>query len=413
MDEARSDGIYLGIDITGESALISYYKTDMEEPETVSTVLGSESYQIPAVLAKRSGVGQWFFGNDAKRQAGAGLAVLVDHLYDAALYDRKILIEAEEYAARDLFVIYLQKLLSLTGRFINKEPVRKLVFTVPVMSLSVVELFTLIAPELKISPGQLMIIDHRESFYYYVLSQDEKLYAHDVMLFDYSKTALVHCQMKRNVYSTPQVITLSSGNHGRLTENKDSEFEAIIGELFDGEFISSVFLTGDGFDGDWMKTSLQSLCRGRRVFLGKNLYSKGACYAGAVKDGKKDWKYLYIGDNELKMNLALKVNDKNEMSFFNLINAGDNWYETGGECEVILDGTPEIEVWVQRLDNRQTRIEVLELRDLPDRENRMTRLRISAKAQSDKQVMITIKDLGFGEIVPSSGKVWKHTIGIA
>ncbi|MBP5265198.1 MAG: hypothetical protein J6Z06_00035, partial [Lachnospiraceae bacterium] len=154
------------------------------------------------------------------------------------------------------------------------------------------------------------------------------------------------------------------------------------------------------------------LCQGRRVFLGKNLYSKGACYAGAIKDGTRDWPFIYIGDNEWKLNLSLKVSDQNEMKFLNLVNAGDNWYESHGECEVILEGSPEIEIWVQRLDNRQSRVEVLELTDLPKRESRMTRLRISAKASSDKQILIEIKDLGFGELAPASNKTWSHTVTI-
>ena len=41
--------------------------------------------------------------------------------------------------------------------------------------------------------------------------------------------------------------------------------------------IGSIFLIGDGFQGDWMKESLRFLCRGRRVFQGNNLFSKGAC----------------------------------------------------------------------------------------------------------------------------------------
>jgi hypothetical protein len=57
-------------------------------------------------------------------------------------------------------------------------------------------------------------------------------------------------------------------------------------------------------------------------------------------------------------------------------------------------------------------VEVLELTDLPKRESRMTRLRISAKATSDKQILIEIKDLGFGELAPASNKTWSHTVTI-
>ena len=161
-----------------------------------------------------------------------------------------------------------------------------------------------------------------------------------------------------------------------------------------------------------MKQSLGRLCHGRRVFLGKNLYSKGACYAGYIKDGNEKWPYTYIGDNELKLNVSLKVLSSNNMEFVNLISAGESWYEEKGECEVILDGTPEFECWIQRPESRRATVEVLELNDLPKRENRMTRLRITATPLSDKEVRLTIRDLGFGELSKSTGRIWEHTIGI-
>ena len=33
---------------------------NMKEPETVSTVAGSEVYQIALILAKKHGIGQWY-----------------------------------------------------------------------------------------------------------------------------------------------------------------------------------------------------------------------------------------------------------------------------------------------------------------------------------------------------------------
>ena len=200
--------------------------------------------------------------------------------------------------------------------------------------------------------------------------------------------------------------------HGRLGDNPDLEFEEIIERVFAGKIISAVYLLGDGFDGDWLKVSLQKLCHNRKVFAGKDMYSRGACYAGAVKDGVKDWPFVYIGDNELKMNLSLKVVDKRIMEYLTLLNAGDSWYEAHGECEVILDGSGEIEIWIQKPDSRDAKVEILELTDLPERDNRTTRLRISARPTSDIEAVVTISDLGFGEIVPSSNKTWEHRISL-
>ena len=142
--------------------------------------------------------------------------------------------------------------------------------------------------------------------------------------------------------------------------------------------------------------------------MGKNLFCKGACYAAAVRAGKVDWQYIYLGDSELKVNVSLKVRNMGKAEFYTLISAGDNWYETQGMCEVILAGTPEIDFWLQPPGTREAKVEKLKLLDLPERPDKATRLRITAKPVSDTKVWIQIRDLGFGELFKSSDKVWDY-----
>ncbi len=413
MDIGDMDGAYYGIDINDSYTLLSFYSQEMEEPKTVSTVMGSEAYQIPTYLAKKRGIGQWYFGNEAKKQVSLGAADGIDRIYSRALSDEMIIVDGEEYTAKELLFIFIHKLLLLSAQLYAGAPVEKLVICVDEVSLQVVELFSVVANRLGLSGGSLLVIDKRECFYYYTLSQSQQIYNQDVMLYDFAGSHIRYCRLNRNTNTTPMVVTLTQGSAAVTLDNRDLSFDSVIAETIGDDAFSGVFLTGDGFDGDWMKVSLSRLCRGRRVFMGKNLYSKGACYAGMIKDGKTEWPYVYIGDNELKINVALKVIDKNKMEFLTLISAGDSWYDTKGECEVILDGSSEFECWISRPESRKSRVEVLELTDMPKREDRMSRLRIEARPLSDKKIRITIRDLGFGEIAPSSGKVWEHTIGVA
>ena len=411
MDEVRTNGMYYGIDFGDKSTLVSYFRKGMEEPVTLSTVMGGEVYQIPTYLAKKRGVGQWFFGNDAIRQVQLSLAVGVDGLLEKARNDEYVMIDTEEYPASELLLIYLKKLLFVQARGGNL-PIAKIIITLDVLDETAISLFTVLATRMGLESDQLLLLDHRESFCYYALSQEPKLYLHAVMLFDYSQSNLRQCLLKRNPSTRPQVVNLRFQNLGRMDFDRDQAFDQIIQRSFTGEIVSSVYLIGDGFDGDWMKQSLKRLCQGRRVFVGKNLYSKGACYGGMIRDGIRDWDFVYIGDNDLKLNVSLKVIDHNEMNFVTLVSAGDSWYDANGEYEVILDGAPSIECWVQRPDSRKARVEKIMLDGLPERENRTTRLRIVAKPSSDKEVVVTVQDLGFGELVPSSGRTWHRNIGL-
>ena len=43
----------LGIDLFDETAVISSYLPGMKEPETISTITGSEMFTVPFLLAKK------------------------------------------------------------------------------------------------------------------------------------------------------------------------------------------------------------------------------------------------------------------------------------------------------------------------------------------------------------------------
>ena len=408
---SNAEGAYLGIDINSRNTVLSIYKSNMEEPVTVSTVLGEENYSIPTILAKRVGMGQWFFGEEAISKSRVKEAVLVEDLFGMALRNEETVVDGTTFEARDLMVIYFNKLFSIPGPMAALGEVEKLVICVEQISLDVMELMNYVVQKLGISK-KLSLIDRNECFYYYALSCKPELFLYNVALFDYSGSNMVSCILNRNQSTRPQLVTLDVVNHGDITENKDEMFDNIIADTFGSMLFSSVYLVGDGFDGDWMKLSLARLCKGRKVFLGKNLYSKGACYGGYIKDGRRDWPFIFIGDNDLKLNLSIKILDNNVMKFLTLIDAGESWYDAKGECEVILDGEPELEFYIQRPESREAHTEVLELSDLPKRENRTTRLRIEASPISDVAVSIVITDLGFGEISPSSGKSWEHTISL-
>ena len=400
---------YLGIDLDNDNAVISYIQLHMREPETVSTVAGSEVYQIPLMLAKKHGIGQWFVGEEAKRLALLQGEEAVSGLLHAALSGQEFFVEGEE-----LLALYIKKLIYLAGKLGNPVIPDFLVITLEQLSREVTELFIRVAERIGIHDGRLTLIDRRESFYYFAFSQQKELWLHDVCLFDNRGDEVWCRRLERDQRTMPQLVTISEEQRNIDRAGKDASFLKVVTEAVSGHIVSAVYLTGDGFDGEWMKESLSFLCKGRRVFMGKNLYSKGACYAAARKCMKAEnsWQFVYMGDNEMKVNVSLKVQRQGKTELLTLINAGDNWYETVGECEVLLDGSNEIDFWLQLPNSKEAQIEKLTLADLPKRPPRTTRLRIKAQPVSDMEVKIKIKDLGFGEIFKSSDKTWEYMMSL-
>lgn len=404
--------LYVGLDIGTKYAMVSYCTADMTEPETVSKVAGSGIYQIPQLLYKREGLGQWFYGEEAAQMAQKFSGVLLDRLYERAKRKEEIVLEGVSYSYMELFALYIKKLLTLPAKLDVNVTVEQLVITTETLGRENMELFSAVMEKLDITPGHFSIIDYAESFYYYAMSQKQELWLHNAVLFDYRGSDLKCLSTERNSASIPQVVTLEEENLGPLIGRKDTAFYDVLTKVLGKRIFSAVYLIGDGFDGEWMKESLQYLCAGRRVFVGKNLYAKGASYAAAVLGQIRTWNFVYMGENELKFNVSLKVHNEESLAFYTLISAGENWYDAKGECEILLSGTPEIDFWIQAADSREARIDTLELTDLPTRPDKMTRLRITAKPLSDHQVKVRIRDLGFGEIYKSSEKSWEYMMEV-
>lgn len=402
--------LYIGVDLNDKYALLSYFTETMTEPETVSTIAGSEIYQIPLSLYKKKGIGQWYFGQDAKNMAKAEGGVCIDDLYRRAYEAEKIEIEENFYDTKDLLAVFFRKILMLPRHLSGQMKITSLGITVSDLNAKATEVLREVMKKIGIEKEQFFMIDYKESFYYYALNQDKELWGHDVALFSYEEEELKEYYLQRKENTTPQMIELIEEDYGELSGDRDLEFTAIVKKAFMGKIVSSVFLVGAGFEGDWMKQSIQMLCRGRRAFLGKNLYSKGVCYAACVKAGVIPWGFAYIGDNKLQFNVSLKVRDKEKVEFYSLLSAGDGCYEETAECEVILDDVPRIDFWLQYPKSKEAKIESLELTNLPKRENKTTRLRISLRPLSEEEVEVQIKDLGFGELYKSSEQIWKYSL---
>ena len=405
----NGNSYYIGIDLNDSYAMVSFFQQNMKEPETVSTVAGSEEFQIPLVLARRKSIGKWYYGDEARRLSKSGEMVCIDQLLKRALNSEKIVIDDDSFMAEELLALFLKKVMELPSKLGNPSSFDRLVICVDRLTKENVSMFYGMAVRLGINSRQLTVIDRKESFYYFALNQDKSLWLHDVVMFMQEKESIFFYSLKRDLRTTPQVVSIDESISYTLDKNdKDKSFLDIINESFKNQIISTVFLVGDTFAEGWMKQSVALLCKGRRVCMGNNLFTKGACYAAATRDKEAEWPFVYMGENEMKFNLSLKVHDKGELSFYNLISAGSNWFESKGQCEVIISGSYEVDFWKQLPKSREAKIETLRLTDMPPRPDRATRIRITATPVSDDRIDIEIKDLGFGEIFMSSGKVWHY-----
>lgn len=418
--------LIVGYDLGDDYSQISYFNYSQAEPKTISTIIGEEKFQIPTVLFKREGLDKWYFGEDALKKASKEDIVISDILKKCR-NNEVSMIENIEYKPEQLLEIFIRKTFNLFTYegLLSKIP-DIIVFTVENINDNLVKSIKLSAEAIGINVDHVYIQDYEESFVEYTINQKEELWNNNVILLEYCKNFLKAFNLKINTKTTPIIATIDKKEFHSITkpetmflmdtvDDKNKKLDILIRDTlknyFGKEQISCIFLCGEGFDGDWPKETFRLLCSGRRVFQGKNLATKGACYKGAKKVINSELEdHLYLGDNKLKYNVGIDVINKGESQYYSMIIANENWYDAYGECELILDNETCVELKLTPIDNKDTRIIIVNLHELPVRPNKTIRIHLQVKFETACLGKVIIKDLGFGEFYESSGKIWQHEI---
>jgi len=229
-------------------------------------------------------------------------------------------------------------------------------------------------------------------------------------------------RMECNKYTTPIVAFIEETEvpfisyepmpeSERLRSEKmrrmDGAFTEAMQQLCENKLISSVYLIGDDFSEEWMKESLRFLCKGRRVFQGNNLFSKGACLAllERMQESEVGKSHVFLGNEKLKSNVGMKILRRGQESYLALLDAGVNWYEAETELEFYNNDQKYVELVITSVVGRSSKIARILLEELPDG---ISRLKAHLFLKDEHRLVIEITDLGFGVFRESTGRVWRE-----
>lgn len=412
-----------------EYAQISVSSAAEGTVETLSQVAGEECYNIPAVLCKRYGVGQWLYGREALRLAGEDQGVLVENLLALALDGEPVIVDGESFDPVGLLALFFK-------RSLGNIKVSCMMITCPLMNQRVVEVLGQVAAGASLKADRFLFQSYGESFYGYILRQPEEMWLHQSVLFECRNDMIQVYRLECNRRTRPIVVFIEEEQYafpecmpseeGR--EELDRHFAQIAERVCGKKPVGSVFLIGDRFSEGWMNDSLRYLCRGRRVFQGNNLFSKGACCGmqerlEASQAGKS---HVFLGKDKLKANIGMDIFRQGEEAYCALLDAGTNWYEARQETEIYLRGGNEILlaitplVWKgysegesaavqEKRAGKSTRTARIVLDGLPDT---AARIRLRLCMESENILAVETEDLGFGQFRFPSGRVWKESIDI-
>ena len=407
--------IIIGYDLADTSSQISYcYIREDASVETVASVAGTEMYDIPTVLCKRVGVNQWLFGKEAVRFAKENPeeSILVDGLVEKALDGDVVVIEDQEYHPIALLALFMKRSLGMLSEVASLSQIACMMSTTYRMDGGMTEVLTKVSEKLGLKDVRIHFQSYTESFYYYMLYQPRELWSYQTLLLDYRTRDLRVYKMECNKRTTPIVVYIHQQEH--IFDGTDDQLLKITSQYCTQQVISAVYLIGEGFSGEWMKESLRYLCRGRRVFQGNNLYSKGAALSMLEKyrgDGASE-EYIFLGNDKLKANIGMRLMHGGEPMYLAMLDAGSNWYEACFEGDIYLKGNNQLELEVVPLQGGKEKKLQVEFEGLTLANEQITRVRLKLYMISEDVLCVEARDLGFGHIAESSDAVLRREMTI-
>ncbi len=202
---------------------------------------------------------------------------------------------------------------------------------------------------------------------------------------------------------------------GNMTNSVDLNpayiFENIANTALYKQIVTTIYITGSGFEGGWAEDAIKSLCVGRRVFFGQNLYAKGACYAARELSGESSLHdVMLLGEDRVSTSVMMQVYCDAALKDLAVIEADERWYEVDKNIEVIAENGAQLNLILKNAMTRDIIQRSVLFEKLPERPDRMTRLRLQFTCTEQSVVMVNVMDLGFGDIYPGIGQLEEFMI---
>ncbi|MGN0393931.1 MAG: DUF5716 family protein [Coprococcus sp.] len=423
--------LYLGLDLGPEYTQISCYNIDTGEPESVYHSEAKDTYLFPNILfysdadrkteeaCEKPGVYDypgWCSGAKASSRRFDEEGVLIDHIYQKVLMNESCEVDGRRYKAKELLIRLLVLHIKQFANELENFVIKKLVVTIADIDILIIKAVRELANVLNLSEDEFDIVSHLDSGLYYIFNQPESLRNNSVALFDFSNDGLDYYRVDITRNKTPEVVSVLHKDYrnefnfatfGRNKEEMDEAFDEIVKKLMSETYISSVFLTGIGFAENWMKVSAATLCQGRRVFVGQNIYTKGACYR-AVGGFYRESLGKYFIDTEytVKSDIGISLLDSKD-TFCPIVPGGDEWFNAKGKLNVFLNEANRLKLVYKNIITGKVKNEVIEIHGLPFRPPKTTKISLEVEFANAQKGAVIIRDVGFGDMFPTTNRIYR------
>lgn len=414
--------LLIGFDLCDDFSQISCFNSKSGQAESICITQDVSKYLIPTVLAIKEDTKEWLYGEEALDITENETGIILDHLLSHIIQKEEYYVYGVTFKPEVILEKFFRKVITILKKSYPNGMIEKLAITLKQLDIHLLSALYEIMDHLGIKKEQLLIQSHIQSYLYYALSQKKELWTNDIGLFDFDEEGLTYHQISINRKIKPMVVGVQSKDFTKElnyvifceSEQKQkivADFEEIAKTALYKQIVTTLYMTGKGFEGDWANGVFQKLCVGRRVFKGLNLYTKGACYAAKEAVAKdKFQEFIFLSEEMIECDISINIYCNGKEEEMALVKAGIAWYDVEKEWEVIPDDLEELKFTITDILSKRKTYHTIALDGLPNRPNKMTRLKIKIQFADVSSCVITVKDLGFGGYYRSSNRIWEKLI---
>lgn len=399
-----SQNVIIGLQIEKDKGQISFCHPKMNEPQTVNYGVDEMAMDFPIAAYKYKGENRFIFGKGGYEEYENGTCVPVENFLEAFENGRNVVVEDREYQPEDILEAFLSYLISQ----VPIEEEMKIEAIAVCTEMFQRRFLDAVQKSLnKLYPNiQLFFMRKEDCFAYYALSMKIELHQNYVGLFAFDGKELSFLRLEKKNDKLGKRIVLSGKNAKLDLEEGDLDQQMLefAQDCIQRDIYSAIYLTGKGYENSEFPQFVAYICGRRRAFLGQNLYSKGACYgAYDLLHGEFFANQLIVGTSRVMWNLDVEFLERGAVKGYRLIYGGKNWYEEVGCADFIIREKGNLKLYFSSLLTEQILLETISLEEIVKDNSKISRIRVMVDFLDEFTMNITISDLGFGEIYPSSG----------
>lgn len=252
----------------------------------------------------------------------------------------------------------------------------------------------------------ILFLSREEAVANYLLAQEEEVWRQNSMVFEFHKDRFSFYEAKRKgrqLITSHEVVEIQD----EMSEKeKDKFFNQQAAKHLNAGQAANVFLVGEEFSTDWMKLSLNSLCIGRRVFMGNHLIAQGALFS---LEDMSDKRVEVITQQYYPYYWGIRAfHHGSKDVFIPILRPGEYWFTTQGAIEVYLDDCEELLLEGMNSFTREAVDIKIPLNRKIDWPKRTSRVYIGMRCTGEKTLEVQVYDKGFGISRQGAGLLYKE-----